>query len=123
MAEPKVDVYASSVAKTVFVWISIVLMIVGLIWDTIIRKKLSSGFGQALDVTQDVAITAVGFVPGYGTAISMGATAMKWFKQNGGRLLVGINVFLLIIYEAFWTPWKHLKDATIDVPETKPKQK
>lgn len=123
MAEPKVNVYASSVAKTVFIWISIVLLIIGFIWDAIIRKKLSSGMGQAYDVVQDVSIAAVGFVPGVGTAVSVGATALKWFKQNGGKLLIGINMFLLIVYEAFWNPWKHLKDATITIPESKPKQK
>jgi uncharacterized membrane protein SirB2 len=128
MAEPKVNVYASCVARTVFVWISLVLLIFGLIWDARVRKRKSSGIGQTVDFVQDAALTAVGFVPGYGTAISLAGSTTKWFKDNLGKILIIVNTFFLILYESCWRPWKHLKNATIDVPEEtkesfKPKQK
>lgn len=118
----KVDVYASSVARCVFIWITLVIFIIGFIWNYIIQRQLSSGIGQAFDVVQDVGITAVGFVPGYGTAISIGASALKWFKQNGGKALMAVSGLLILVYEAFWNPWRHLKDATITYPEKKDKK-
>jgi hypothetical protein len=103
------NIYASSVARCVFVWIAIVVFIIGFIWNFIVQKRLSSKVGEIADTVQDGLITAVSFIPGYGTAVGAGASALKWLGKYGGRALMGISAYFLLIYEAFWNPWRHLK--------------
>ena len=126
MAELKKNIYAESVARSVFIWIALIFLVIGLVWDAIIKKRLSTKVGEIMNVGQDVLITGVGFIPGYGTAISIGATILKWLGQNGGKAMTIISLFFLFIYESCWRPWDDLKDATIHVPEVtqaKSKQK
>lgn len=103
------NIYASSVARCVFMWIAIVVFIIGFIWNFIVQKRLSTKAGEIADTVQDGIIVAASFIPGYGTAVGAGASALKWLKNCGGKALMGISAFFILIYEAFWNPWKHLK--------------
>ena len=101
MAE--VNIYASSIARCVLIWISIVLLFIGLIWNFIAKKiEEKQGMGE------DIALTAMGFVPGAGTAISVVGGIGKAIRNHGGKVLIFVNAALLLLYEAFWHPWKHL---------------
>ena len=100
------NIYASSVAKSVFVWISIVLMAIGFIWSLIANKPKNPmsnlqnipGIGTALNGIMSAATTAT---PGLGVATLI--------AKYGGLILFWVSWVLLVIYESFWNPHKHLK--------------
>lgn len=99
-----VNIYASSVAKTVFVWICIVLMAIGFIWSILSNKlQNKSVVGEALNGIMNSVTT---FIPG----VNVG----KFFAEHGGSLLFWISWGLLVIFELFWRPYRHLSDVDSD---------
>ena len=96
----KVNIYASTVAKAVFVWICLVCLVIGYIW-TLIGRKFA---GQQEGLVGKLSSMALSFTP-QGKAAEVGA----WFGKNGGIILTSVSLFVLIIIEAFWRPHKYLK--------------
>jgi hypothetical protein len=85
-----VNIYSSSIAKTVFVWICLVFLAIGFIWSIIACK-----FESKLTIGDD----------------SIGIKIGKSIAKHGGTVLSCVSWFLLIIYELAWRPYRHLDDV------------
>lgn len=124
-----VDVYASSVAKSVFVWICIVIIMIGYISAIKNATRELNLFGDykggklnysKLQKTKEMykvgkraamgaVATGVKFVPGVGTAAGIAIDFKLWLKDYGGRIVFWFGLFMLGIIEGCWRPYKHLK--------------
>ena len=92
-----VDIYASSVAKEVFVWITLIVLTISMMWVLLFNiwpfKELP------------------------GSLINMGmpqAVIGGYILQFGGLALSSISLIMLYIYQIFWRPHKHLKGVDDD---------
>lgn len=103
------DVKASSIARTVFVWIALVILMVGLIWTAVTSKKVydprlhsHASFRNGVNSVKEGIET--------GASVFAPAAIGIWLHYNGGKVLTAISMTLLIIYEAFWQPHRHLDE-------------
>ena len=48
------------------------------------------------------------------TAVTPGVNVGIFFAKHGGSLLFWISWVLLVIFESFWRPYKHLSDVDSD---------
>jgi hypothetical protein len=101
------SVYKNYVAKSVFVWICIVLMCIGFIWTIINTKQkgiVSSVKRRAFSaITGTVADTVFQFRPMYDIYTMM--------KSYGGYIVFLGSWFALCLIEALWRPYGALKDV------------
>lgn len=124
-----VDVYASSVAKSVFVWICIVIIVIGYIkaiknatrelnvFGDYKGGKLNYGKVQKTKEMYKVGkrtatgavATGVKFIPGVGTGVGIAMDLALWWKDYGGRIIFWFGILMLGIIEGCWRPYKHLK--------------
>lgn len=86
-----VDIYASSVAKEVFEWITLIVLTIGLLWVLIFN-------GMIPNVANSLISTPSAMVGGY-------------ILKFGGIVLSSVSLFMLYIYQMFWKPYKHLKNV------------
>lgn len=104
------SVYKSYVAKSVFVWICIVLMCIGFIWTMINTKQkniVSSVKRRAFSaITGTVADTVFQFRPMYDIYTMM--------KAYGGYIVFLSSWFALCLIEALWRPYGALKGVSHD---------
>lgn len=89
-----VDIYASSVAKEVFEWISLIVLTIGLLWAFVFNMLKTTKYANLLNA---ISTTPIGYV-----------------LEFGGPVLVVINLVMLYIYQIFWKPYKHLKGVDDD---------
>lgn len=111
-----IDVYASSVAKSVFVWICLVLLIFGW-YFTIIGVKIlsnksaiakSAPYGEKVVNGVEKALTSI---PGVGTTGKVLLGASKY-----GGIIVSVAVMgLLILIESLWRPQRNIKHCDAEV--------
>ena len=106
-----VNIYASSVAKTVFVWICIVMMAIGFIWSVISNKTRNPV--SNLQNIPGVG-TALNGIMGTVTAATPGLNVGAFFVKHGGSLLFWASWCLMVIFELFWRPYRHLSDVDSD---------
>ena len=106
-----VNIYASSVAKTVFVWICIVLMAIGFVWSVLSNKTRNP-----MSTLQNIpgVGTALNGIMGTVSASTSGVNVGMFFVKHGGSLLFWISWGLLVIFELFWRPYRHLSDVDSD---------
>ena len=111
------NVYASSVAKTVFVWISLILLFIA--WMYSVSGAMISGNEQAIKGIPVIGpLLSKGFdklimATPYGAAIK----GLIGVAEYSGIFLFIITMGLLIIYELFWTPYSVLKGKDNQVNE------
>lgn len=113
-----INVYASSIAKTVFVWICLILLIFSWYYSIIGVKILTNQgslnnipfIGKQLSANLDKGIKSI---PGYGTAIYIILQVLKY----GGMITFASTMGLLCIIEAFWRPQKNIKHHDKEVSE------
>lgn len=102
------SVYKNYVAKSVFVWICIVLMCIGFIWTMINTKQkgvVSSVKRRAFSaITGTVTDTVFQFRPMYDIYTMM--------KAYGGYIVFLSSWFALCLIEALWRPYGALKDVS-----------
>lgn len=85
-----VNIYSSSMAKTVLVWICLVCLAIGFVWSIIACK-----FEKQLAVKDD----------------STGIKIAKLIGKHGGTVLSCVSWLLLVVYELAWRPYRHLDDV------------
>lgn len=93
-----VDIYASSVSKEVFVWISLIVLTISMLWVLIFN----------ISPMHDM-------VDKY--LIDNSAPQMKvagYIIEFGGLALSAISLVMLYIYQIYWKPYKHLKGVDDD---------
>ena len=113
-----INVYASSIAKTVFVWICLILLIFSWYYSIIGVKILTNQgslnnipfIGKYLSTTVDTSIKSI---PVYGTAIHILLQVLKY----GGMITFASTMGLLCIIEAFWRPQRNIKHHDKEVSE------
>lgn len=91
-----VDIYASSVAKDVFMWITIVVLTIGILWAFIMNILLPETSNTLIQAGNIYTI-----VGGY-------------ILKFGGPVLTIFSMIMLYIYQIFWRPYKHLKGVDDD---------
>jgi hypothetical protein len=89
-----VNIYASTVSKDVFTWISLIILTIGILWAFVFNMLKTTKYANLLNA---ISATPIGYV-----------------LKFGGPVLVVINLVLLYIYQIFWTPHKHLKGVDSD---------
>jgi hypothetical protein len=126
-----VDVYASSVAKSVFVWICIVIIMIGYIMAIKNATRELNVFGKyegggkrlnygKIQKTKEMykvgkraavgaVATGVKFIPGVGTGVGIAMDLALWWKDYGGRIIFWFGMFMLGLIEGAWRPYRHLK--------------
>ena len=93
-----INIYASSVAKSVFVWIYLILLMVGW-YFTIVGVKIMS------NKLSNVAEKGIKYIPNAGTAASVLYKVAKY----GGIALFISSISLLILIELTWKPQRNIK--------------
>lgn len=111
MAKKVPSVYKNYVAKSVFVWICIVLMCIGFIWTminvkqkTIVASVKSRAFSAINAITGTVADTVFQFKPMYDIYTMM--------KAYGGYIVFLGSWFALCLIEALWRPYGALNGVS-----------
>lgn len=89
-----INIYASSVAKEVFEWITLIVLVIGLFWALIFNIMIPR--------------VADGFILSPSTMV--GGYILKF----GGLALTLFSTVMLFIYQGFWKPYKHLKGVDDD---------
>lgn len=84
-----VNIYASSTAKTVLVYICLACLAIGFIWSVIACK-----FENKLSTTGD----------------STGTKIAKLIGKHGGVVLSCVSWLLLVVYEIAWRPYSNLEN-------------
>ena len=110
-----INVYASSVAKSVFVWVCLVLLIIGW-YFTIIGVKILSNKSAISDSIPygDKAIDAAEkamMATGVGTA----GKVLLEVSKYGGIVVSVAAMSLLIIIELFWRPQRNFEHCDAEV--------
>lgn len=113
-----VNVYASSIAKTVFVWICLILLIFSWYYSIIGVKIITNQgslnnvpfIGKYLSNTVDNSIKSI---PVYGTAVYILLQVLKY----GGMITFASTMGLLCIIETFWRPQRNIKHHDKEVSE------
>lgn len=111
-----INVYASSVAKSVFVWVCLVLLIIGWYYTIIGVKIISnkSAIGESVPYGEeavDAAEKAFTSIPGVGTAGKVLLEATKY----GGIIVSVAAMSLLILIELLWRPQRNFKHCDEEV--------
>ena len=111
-----INVYASSVAKSVFVWVCLVLLIIGWYFTIIGVKILSnkSAISDSIpygDRAIDAAEKALTATPGVGTA----GKVLLGVSKYGGIVVSVAAMSLLIIIELFWRPQRNFEHCDAEV--------
>lgn len=113
-----VNVYASSIAKSVFVWICLLLLIIAWYYS-IIGVKIITNQGSLTNIPFigkyiDTAIdTSINSIPVYGQAVSILLKVLKY----GGMVAFTSIMGLLCIIETFWRPQRNIKKHDKEVSE------
>lgn len=111
-----INIYASSVAKSVFVWVCLVLLIIGWYYTIIGVKIISnkSAIGESVPFGEeavDAAENAFTSIPGVGTAGKVLIGAMKY----GGIIVSVAAMGLLILIELLWKPQRNFEHCDAEV--------
>lgn len=107
-----VDIYASSVAKTVFVWICIIALFIA--WYFSITGAKLMGNEEAIKNLPIVGkyvhqhgMSMIKSIKPYGTLIY----ALIKLAEYGGIAAFVIAISFMILYESTWRPYKWLKNV------------
>lgn len=93
-----VDIYASSVSKEVFVWISLIVLTISMLWVLIFNISPIHGIVEEnLTSSSMTQLKVAGYI-----------------IEFGGLALSGISLVMLYIYQIYWKPYKHLKGVDDD---------
>lgn len=95
-----VDIYASSVSKEVFVWISLIVLTISMLWVLIFN------ISPIHDMVDEHLINNEHSMPQLKVA--------GYIIEFGGLALSAISLIMLYIYQIYWKPYKHLKGVDDD---------
>jgi hypothetical protein len=109
------NIYASSVAKTVFVWICIIALFIA--WYFSITGAKLIGNEEAIQklplvgkYVHQYGIAAIKSIKPYGTLIYL---AIK-LAEYGGMIAFVIAISFMVLYESTWRPYKWLEHVNND---------
>lgn len=113
-----VDIYASSIAKTVFMIIALIILFVSWYYTIIGVRILANRnainnvpvVGKTIVQSTEKGIKAI---PGVGTTV----TTLIEVTKYGGIIGFCITMVFLIIFESCWKPQKYLKKCNEKVTE------
>ena len=113
-----VNVYASSIAKTVFMVITLMILMIAWFYSIVgVRLLANRSAINNIPVVGTAAVqgieNGIKAIPVVGTGLSIGIEVMKYT----GIVAFAITMAFLVIFESCWRPQRHLKKCRGKVTE------